>query len=561
MKKKLVSTTLSVALILGSSAYASNGIDYTLSVNQESRVISVDMTLEGDNGGTAATGLVTNADGDIVFASQGYTDENGKYDFSFINNDDNGNYTVTVAAPRKGLSESSSFKMLTGGMKTAISATTKDAAGMKQVIEGYGTYMNLDMSAFSALSDGDSVYSFMAEDAMIKMNDITSIADGFYGAVIIKTLAEGGNSTDYMNFLNSDMYSILNKDGIPMGENGSLFEELSSDVKDAVISKVLTKSYRSAAELSKSLEFYVLEASLEKALQWTEVNPVMKKYSDAGLLNVNFSTYNTLKNPQTADNAMIGRSFTSYGEIESAFNAAVASALAAQNTSSGSGGGGSGGGGGSSGGGGGGKITPSVKVPEPVEKDKETVTLVFSDMDEYMWANEAVTYLADKGIISGMGDGTFAPASGLTREEFSTIMVKTQKLSTEGKSSGFNDIPDSCWSYPYVSAVYEEGLMVGVGDNMFGATSKITRNEFAVIMKRLIDLYDVELVVNSNTKEYDDAESIPEWARESIMFMKGTGLMLGSTGNTFKGSEVVSRAYSCDILYAVLNAVNYDKEV
>ena len=80
-------------------------------------------------------------------------------------------------------------------------------------------------------------------------------------------------------------------------------------------------------------------------------------------------------------------------------------------------------------------------------------------------------------------------------------------------------------------------------------------------MKRLIDLYDVELVVNSNTKEYDDAESIPEWARESIMFMKGTGLMLGSTGNTFNGSEVVSRAYACDILYAVLNAVNYDKEV
>lgn len=552
MKKKLVSTTLSVALILGSSAYASNGIDYKLSVDQESRVISVDMTLEGDNGGTAATGLVTNADGDIVFASQGYTDKNGKYDFSFINNDDNGNYTVTVAAPRKGLSESSSFKMLTGGMKTAISETTKDAAGMKQVIEGYGTYMNLDMTVFSALSDGDSVYSFMAEDDLIKMNDIASVVDGFYGAVIVKKLAEGGDSNDYMNFLNSDTYSILNKESIPTGENGSLFDELSSDVKDAVISKVLAKSYRSAAELSKSLEFYVLEASLEKALQWTEVNPVMKKYSDAGLLKVNFSTYNTLKNPQTADNAMIGRSFTSYGEIESAFNAAVASALAAQNTSSGSGGGGSGGGG---------KVSPSVKVPEPVEKDEETVTYVFSDMDEYMWANEAVTYLADKGIISGMGDGTFAPASGLTREEFSTIMVKTQKLSTEGKSSGFNDIPDSRWSYPYVSAVYEEGLMVGIGDNMFGATSKITRNEFAVIMKRLIDLYDVELVVNSNTKVYDDAESIPEWARESIMFMKGTGLMLGSTGNTFNGSEVVSRAYACDILYAVLNAVNYDKEV
>ena len=94
-----------------------------------------------------------------------------------------------------------------------------------------------------------------------------------------------------------------------MGENGSLFDELSSDVKDAVISKVLTKSYKSATELSKSLEFYVLEASLEKALQWTEVNPVMKKYKEAGLINVDFKDYNSLKNPQNADKAMIGKSF------------------------------------------------------------------------------------------------------------------------------------------------------------------------------------------------------------------------------------------------------------
>ena len=95
---------------------------------------------------------------------------------------------------------------------------------------------------------------------------------------------------------------------------------------------------------------------------------------------------------------------------------------------------------------------------------------------------------------------------------------------------------------------------------MFGATSFITRNEFAVIMKRLIDLYDVELKVNPSTAEYDDAAQIPEWAIESVKYMKSTGLMLGNTGNTFAGNEIVSRAYACDVLYNVLTAVNYDSE-
>lgn len=554
MKKIFVLTTLTAALTLGGNAFAASDIDFNLSVDQESRIVSVDITFEGDEGGTAATGLVVNDDGNIVFAAQGFTDENGEFDFSYINNDENGSYTLTVSAPRKEISESSSFKMLTGSMKTAISGTVKDAAGMKSIIESYGKYMNLDMTEFAVLTDVDAVYEFMAGDSMINLNDVASIADGFYGAVIVKTLAEGGDSTDYMNFLDSDTYSILNKDGIPQGERASLFDELAPDVKSGVMTKVLSENYKSAAELSDILEFYVLEESMKKALQWTEINPVMLKYKEAGLLNVDFTAYNSLKNPQLADTAMIGKSFTSYSEIESAFNAAVTAALVSQNTSSNRGGG-------SSGGGGGGMVIPSVKVPEPVDKPEQGVSTVFTDMEEYMWANEAVTYLADKGIINGMGDGTFSPASGLTREEVSTIMVKTQKLSVDGKSSMFNDIPASRWSYPYVSSVYEAGLMVGVSGDMFGATSKITRNEFAVIMKRLIDLYDVELTVNTSTKEYDDAESIPDWAKESVMYMKGTGLMLGSTGNRFDGSEVISRAYACDILYAVLNAVNYDAEV
>ena len=557
MKKFFVLSMAAALLLSTGNVFASSGIDFKLSVDQTSRVVAVEITVDEDRGNTAVAGLVLNDAGEVIYTSQGYTDENGVFDFSYVNNDENGSYNITVSAPRKGLSQSNSFKMLTAGMKTAISGMPKTAANIKEAIENYGPYMNLDMTAFNELSDSDSVYSFMANDKMISMADVTSVSDGFYGAVIIRTLAEKGNSTDYINFLNSEVYNILNKDGVPKGKKESLFDELNSDLKNEVLKKVISKPYKSASELSDSLEFYVLEVSIEKALQWTEVNPVMKKYKEAGLINVDFKDYKSLKNPQNADKAMIGKSFENYSEIETAFNKAVKDAKEAEQKKTNTSSGGSGGGGG---GGRGGIVVSTVKTPDPVEKEKEGVKELFTDMSDYMWASEAVTYLAEKGIINGMGDGRFAPANGLTREEVSTIMVRTQKLSVDGKTSAFNDIPADRWSYPYVSAVYEAGLMIGVSDDMFGATSQITRNEFAVIMKRLIDLYDVELTVNTSTKEYDDAQNIPDWAKESVMYMKGTGLMLGSTGNQFNGSEVVSRAYACDILYSVLNAVNYDAE-
>ncbi|MBO5060537.1 MAG: S-layer homology domain-containing protein [Clostridia bacterium] len=549
MKKKLSLITLIAAFALSCSVFAESGIESSFTADQESRLVSVNMTVEDDEGGTAATGIVVNGEGTVVYAAQGFTDADGSFGFSYINNDENGSYTLTVSAPRKGLYKSSDFKMLTNSMKTAISETDKTAEGMKSIIENYGEYMNLDLEAFNALSDQDAVYSFMASDIYVDLDSTSSVADGFYGAVIVRTLKEGGDAEDYQAFLDNETYSILNTDGIPKGEKLSLFDEVDSTVKAGVLDKVVKNEYKSASELTNALEFYVLQQSLEKAAQWTEVNPVLKKYQKAGLLDISFTDYDKLKSPEKADKALMGKSYEDYDAIEAAFEAAVVAAKGKTTTSTGGSGGG------------GGVVLPSVVTPEPVEKAEQTVSASFTDMGDYLWANEAVSYLVDKGIISGMGDGTFAPANGLTREEISTIMVRTQKLDTEGKASAFNDVAVDRWSYPYVSAVYEAGLMVGVSGDMFGATSKITRNEFAVIMKRLIDLYGVTLTENSNPGEYADAADIPEWAAESVRYLKATGLMLGNTGDRFEGSTVISRAYACNILYTVLNAVNYDSEV
>ncbi|MCR4693561.1 MAG: S-layer homology domain-containing protein, partial [Firmicutes bacterium] len=296
--------------------------------------------------------------------------------------------------------------------------------------------------------------------------------------------------------------------------------------------------------------------SLEKALQWTEIHPIMLKYQQAGKLpGIDFNGYDQLKNQYVADGAMIGKEYSDYAQIVTAFNNAVALAkqkmASSSNTSASSGGGG----------GGSGFAIPSVKLPEPVEKDNTSQQLtVFSDMEDYLWANEAVSYLVEKGIISGVGDNMFAPSKGLTREEISTILVRTRKIDVGTHKSGFLDVPEDRWSYPYVSAVFESGLMVGLSNDLFGAESQITRNQYAVVMKRLIDLYGGEIAESPTIEDYADESSIPDWAIESVRYMKATGLMLGKTDSQFAGDEIVSRAYACDVLYSVLTALNYDLE-
>ncbi|MCR4718276.1 MAG: S-layer homology domain-containing protein, partial [Firmicutes bacterium] len=299
--------------------------------------------------------------------------------------------------------------------------------------------------------------------------------------------------------------------------------------------------------------------SLEKALQWTEIHPIMLKYQQAGKLpGIDFNGYDQLKNQYVADGAMIGKEYSDYAQIVTDFNNAVASAKrqmesSINNITS------SGGGGGTS------FVMPSITLPQPVEKGADSGNgggsgTVFSDMNDYMWANEAVSYLVEKGIISGVGDNMFAPSNGLTREQMSTILVRTRKIDVGTQKSTFSDVAKDRWSYPYVSAVYESGLMVGESNEYFGAESQITRNQYAVVMKRLIDLYGGKIAESPTIKDYADESSIPDWAIESVRYMKATGLMLGKTDNQFAGDEIITRAYACDVLYSVLTALNYDVE-
>ncbi|MBE7044798.1 MAG: hypothetical protein E7397_04660 [Ruminococcaceae bacterium] len=554
MKKRIGVITTFATLILCMSASAESVLEKTLTVDQTTNTVEVSVKVTENAGGAAVTGLVKNAEDAIVYAAQGFTDENGEFSFSYINKDANGNYDLTVAAPRLGLFASEHFQMLTNSMKETIADSEKTSAGMQSVIENYGEYMNLDMTEFATLEKPGEVYAFMAKDAMIDLDDIDSVMDGFYGAVIVRSLAENPSNAQYQAFLGDETYSILNTDLVPIGKEDDLFTEASDSLKAGILAQVASYPYKSVSELSQMLAFYTLEQSLKNAAQWTEVKPILKKYQEAELLDIDFKEYNKLASPQKADAAMMKKDFADYAAIETAFEKAVEAAKQKKNTSSGGGGGG----------GyniGSGIVVEAVKVPEPVEKANETVKKLFTDMENHLWANEAVSYLVEQEIISGMGDGTFAPDKGLTREEISTILVRTRKIATEGKASAFIDVPQDKWSYPYVSAVFAEGLMVGVSEDMFNATTQINRFEYAAIMKRLVDLYGVTLVENNNPGEYQDAEEIPEWAYESVRYLKATGLMLGNTADTFDGDLIVTRAYACDILYRVLTAIGYNAEV
>lgn len=545
-------------------------IDAEIKIDNDNSVVHADVALKPGQRGVCLTAAVKNQNSDIVFLWQDYTDESGKASFEYKNNDENGTYTVEISAPRLSEETEESFYVLSESRKNEIISACRnavinhDAAALGEIMRQYKEPLYLDYEMVDSEND---VYNFMAADSEAEISSIKSVRDAFFGAVIAVRLKEKKSANDYLYFLNSDKYDVLNKNNIPLGKKESLFDEAETELRSKIISFAVQKDYKSSNALSKSLEFFTLKCLLENANQWTEVYPLLKKYAESGFLNISFSTYDRLKNKDYVCAELMGEenAYSSYRDIEEVFSRAVLNAEAgndSKNPDPGRGGG-SGGGGGGKGGGyiafGDIKSEAQKQTEDELKKEAEKLN-PFSDMEGFLWANEAVGYLFEKGIISGKGDGKFAPGDYLTREEICKIAVSALKLNTDNGERIFSDVDESCWSFKYVSAAYKENIMLGVSENIFDKNSYINRYQLAVIIDRIMDNIGNKPEKSAVDIPYDDEKDFPEWAKSSVVYMKNTGIMLAGTKNSFWGEKNVNRAYACDVLYKALKAAGYETE-
>ncbi|WP_457643473.1 S-layer homology domain-containing protein [Persephonella sp.] len=108
----------------------------------------------------------------------------------------------------------------------------------------------------------------------------------------------------------------------------------------------------------------------------------------------------------------------------------------------------------------------------------------FTDISQ-SWAEQYITDMCSKGVVSGYPDGTYKPDNSITRAEVSTLIAKAMNLKTAAcTSSPFSDVPMAAWYCPYVEALKSAGIIEGYPDNTYRPDNPVTRAEMAVFISR-----------------------------------------------------------------------------
>lgn len=156
----------------------------------------------------------------------------------------------------------------------------------------------------------------------------------------------------------------------------------------------------------------------------------------------------------------------------------------------------------------------------------------FSDVSN-QWFAKDVTLLANKHLVKGVKENTFAPNQTLTRAEFAAMIVRALGLPEDvNKGVSFSDVKATDWHAGYVGAAAKAGIINGVGDGRFNPNGFVTRQEIAKMVVAAIQYAGGNLSAADKAAlaKFSDASKVSSWAVDAVAIAATKGILLGADG-------------------------------
>lgn len=559
MKKRITASILSAALMLLQTAALAAGYVDEPKLNIADDTVVITGKTDSEKAGKIVSILITNP---------GYTKDNTGSDYSGIQTSystvtsEGGSFEFDVAINSDSITTDGEMVIYISGddfnvpvekkiyfapkfmRENAISDLNDSITAVK--LENYKNILSYNSDVFGAvdkqglanlLSEKNITFTFDNVISLIYENSvITAFNQGLEAVCIAGSELKQNDiikleETDTQ--LNCTAYNAFNT---LLNENG----------KQQIIKGLLNKNYKTFNDLKKqfvknTMAFGVKsgeKSGYEHILQLLTAN-------NAAVAGININDYLALNDQQKAAAAVIllnGNGYADEKALESAVSAAAIEAKKSTPT-------------GGTGSGGGPSNNNSNAINIPISSGSNTSTeqsVVFSDLAGYDWAKNAIEKLYKKGILAGVGNEQFAPGELITREQMAKIICTAFKMSgTDAEYTAFNDMDSAKWYAPYVKAVSQNGIMNGIGDNHFGIGQPVTRQDFAVIISRLLNTSQID-----DNLSFTDFDEISDYAKQSVLQLASKNIITGFSDGSFKGKQPCTRAQAAVIIDRALEGGN-----
>lgn len=165
------------------------------------------------------------------------------------------------------------------------------------------------------------------------------------------------------------------------------------------------------------------------------------------------------------------------------------------------------------------------------KREPDAVKNPFADVNAGDWFYRDVLFSYEKGLMSGMDAAAFAPYANTTRAQIAVIFYRMEgSPAVEGENS-FADVvrgSGTAWFYDAVTWAQQNGIMGGYDNSSFTPNDPITREQLAAIFYRYAQYKGYDTTQGGMAiREFDDYESISDYAMGAMAWAVNTGLVKG----------------------------------
>ncbi len=178
----------------------------------------------------------------------------------------------------------------------------------------------------------------------------------------------------------------------------------------------------------------------------------------------------------------------------------------------------------------------------------------FVDVPADAYYADAAQRMADKGILTGYGDGYYYGGHNVTRAQMAVVACRVLDKEAEAKAlagkTAFNDVTDAhSWATGYINYAVANKIFVGDGDGNFRPDDNVKYEEAVKVIVCVLGLdKDVKIDPTDWSKEYIEA------AEKANLIQKLTG----KKGEAMLRSDV---AVLCDASVTVLETAAETEEI
>lgn len=178
----------------------------------------------------------------------------------------------------------------------------------------------------------------------------------------------------------------------------------------------------------------------------------------------------------------------------------------------------------------------------------------FNDVAANAWYNEAVGFMAARGIVNGVGGGRFAPENNVTRADFLIMVMNSYGIELDANiTDNFVDAGNKYYT-KYLGTAKRLGLVSGVGANKYAPESTISRQDMFVILYRALEKLG-ELpsgTAGKSLASFKDSGDVAAYAKDAMKLFVETGTISGD-GQKLNPRVTTTRAQVAQVLYNLLS--------